>query len=262
VDPRRRGPERQRSAWLGQHSLKSPKLAANLASLAGISSADLVIEIGAGNGILTTELARRAHRVIAVEVDPTLAMGLVAKFSRYGNVLIVAGDFLDLALPGEPFRVFGNVPFGATTLLLKRLLDPSPMGISRADLVVEEAVAVKRAGFRGGNVLNLGWAPWWRFSIGKRLPAHSFLPPPSVDAAMLTIERRAEPLLPQRERPAYVTFLRACFGSSEIGAAVKPFFSSGRFTALATQLDMSPRTRPPALSVDQWIHLYQALERS
>ncbi|MDP9235651.1 MAG: rRNA adenine N(6)-methyltransferase family protein [Actinomycetota bacterium] len=262
MDPRLRGAGRLRSGrWLGQHSLRSHKLAANLVGRAEISASDLVIEVGAGNGILTTELARHARGVIAVELDPTQAVTLIKTFSGRENVLIVAGDFLHLALPAERFRTFGNIPFGATTAFLRRLLDLSPSGLWRADLVVEHAVAVKRAGYRGGNLLNLGWAPWWRFRMGTPLPARCFSPPPSVDAAMLTIEQRKEPLLPEQERPAYIEFLRACFGASEIRAAVKPFVSDRRFTRLAVELGIVPGTPPPALTTDQWVDLYRVLKQ-
>lgn len=261
MDPRLRGAGRPRSGrWLGQHSLRSHKLAASLVGRAGISNSDLVVEIGAGNGTLTMELARRARRVIAVELNPTLAVELIRTFSGRENVLVVAGDFLHLAVPAEPFRTFGNIPFGATTALLRRLLDLSPSGLWRADLVVEHAVALKRAGYRGGNLLNLGWAPWWTFRMGERLSARSFVPPPSVAAAVLTIERRSHPLLPEQERSAYVEFLRSCFGSSDIRGAVKPFISGRRFTTLAAERGISPGAPPPAVTVDQWIALYNALK--
>jgi 23S rRNA (adenine-N6)-dimethyltransferase len=208
------------------------------------------------------ELARHARRVIAVELDPTLAIKLIRTFSGRDHVLIVAGDFLQLGLPAEPFRAFGNIPFGATTALLRRLLDLSPSGLWRADLVIEHAVALKRAGYRGGNLLNLGWAPWWTFTMGERLPARSFVPPPSVAAAVVTIERRRQPLLPKQERGAYEGFLRSSFGASDIGAALKPFVSRRRFATLAAELDISPGAPPSAITADQWVALFKAQKES
>jgi 23S rRNA (adenine-N6)-dimethyltransferase len=208
------------------------------------------------------ELARHARRVIAVELDPTLAVKLIRTFSGREKVLVVAGDFHHLALPAEPFRAFGNIPFGATTALLRRLLDLSPSGLWRADLVVERAVALKRAGYRGGNVLNLGWAPWWTLEMGARLPARSFVPAPSVAAAVLTIERRSHPLLPEQERSAYVDFLRSCFGASDVRGAVKPFISGRHFATLAAELGIPLGAPPPAVTVDQWIALFKAQKGS
>ncbi len=139
---RRRRPSTQ---WLGQHSLKNHKLAASLVHGTGISSSDLVVEVGAGDGILTKELVRLAGHVLAVELDPTLAIILVKRFADDPNLLIIAGDFLDLPLPAQPFRVFGNIPFGSTTRILRHLLDPTRAGTLRADLIVERGVAIKRA---------------------------------------------------------------------------------------------------------------------
>jgi 23S rRNA (adenine-N6)-dimethyltransferase len=131
----RRRPEDQR--WLGQHSLRDPQVAAVLVSHANIASSDLVLEVGAGGGILTQELARSAHRTIAVELDPPLAAGLVARFGARENVLVVGGDFFKLPFPAERFRVIGNIPFGATTRILRHLLDPPMSSLWRGDLLVE-----------------------------------------------------------------------------------------------------------------------------
>jgi 23S rRNA (adenine-N6)-dimethyltransferase len=138
------------SPRLGQHFLKSPELAASLVQQIHVASLDLVVEVGAGNGILTEELAGLAAKVVAVEVDPTLAISLIKRFSNSGKVVVVAGDFFDLPLPADLFRVFGNIPFGSTTRLLRHLLDPPVTGLVRADLVVQHGAAIKRT--RRGNL--------------------------------------------------------------------------------------------------------------
>ncbi|MBA3432451.1 MAG: hypothetical protein H0U16_13370, partial [Actinobacteria bacterium] len=99
---RRRGSQENGARGLGQHFLKSHKLAASLVQRAGVSRSDLVIEVGAGEGILTAELARAAGRVLAVELDPALAIILIRRFSNDAGVSVVAGDFLDVPLPAQP----------------------------------------------------------------------------------------------------------------------------------------------------------------
>lgn len=249
---------RPSTQWLGQHSLKNHKLAASLVRGTGISSSDLVVEVGAGDGILTKELVRLAGHVLAVELDPTLAIILVKRFADDPNVLIIAGDFLDLPLPAQAFRVFGNIPFGSTTRILRHLLDPTRAGTLRADLIVERGVAIKRAEPRYGNLLNLCWAPWWEFRMGARISARSFEPAPSVDAALLTIVKRRSPLLPEQENPAFVRFVRAAFAATELKRAMRPFFSPRRFESLSRELAFPPRARCPQLDIHQWIALYQA----
>jgi 23S rRNA (adenine-N6)-dimethyltransferase len=218
-----------------------------------------VIEIGAGRGILTIELARAAEHVIAVELDPALAIALIKRFSKEPNVLILVGDFFDVPLPCRRFRVFGSIPFGSTTRLLHHLLDLPTAGIARADLVVERGVAIKHAASRHGSLLNRCWAPWWEFSMGPRIAARSFKPQPSVDAAMLTITRRNAPLLPETARPDFVRFVRGAFERSAVRSAMRPFLSSRRLKVLARELGISPGARPAQLNAQQWTGLYTAI---
>ena len=118
------GEQRLRSrtrAGTGQHFLV-PRLAADLVRNSGVTRGDLVVEIGAGTGALTCELASRAGRVIAVEIDPVLIARLRKRFARDRPVRIVGCDARDFRFPVEPFRVVANVPFAHTTdLLLKAL---------------------------------------------------------------------------------------------------------------------------------------------
>lgn len=210
VGARRRGSQENGARGLGQHFLKSHKLAASLVQRAGVSPSDLVIEVGAGEGILTAELARAAGRVLAVELDPALAIILIRRFSNDAGVSVLAGDFLHVPLPAQPFRVFGNIPFGSTTRLLRHLLDYSGTALLRADLIVERGVAIKRATSRHASLLNLCWAPWWEFGMGARIAASSFRPAPSVDAAQLSVSRRRIPLLPESEQAAFARVRAGC----------------------------------------------------
>ena len=201
-----------------QNVLRSPSLAAALARDAGVTRDELVLEIGAGPGLLTEALARRAGRVVAVELDPLLAARLVERFGDVENVFVVQGDALRFPLPAEPFHVVSNVPFNRTTAILRRLLDQPATALRRADLVVQYEVARKRARNRG-TLLGVVWAPWFEFSLGRRLPAEAFRPVPTVDAAVLRIVRRRDPLLPEGERDAFVAFVEARFrrpGSAEL----------------------------------------------
>ena len=93
---------------LGQHFLAGAWLAAELAEQAGVGAGDLVVEIGAGTGVLTEALARRAGRVVAIEYDPRLAERAQARLAGYGNVRVVTADALALPMPRRPFRVVAN----------------------------------------------------------------------------------------------------------------------------------------------------------
>ena len=121
---------------------------------------------------------------------------------------MVCCDALDYRMPRRPFRAIGSIPFGATTALLRHLLDDRRSGLRRADLVVQWEVARKRAAAPPTTLLSTAWAPWWSFTLGRRLPADAFRPVPSVDAAVLRVTRREPPLLPEHMADAYASFVR------------------------------------------------------
>lgn len=202
-------PRRSRAAR-GQHFLV-PRLAADLVRNTGVTRGDLVVEIGAGTGVLTNELVRRAGHVIAVELDQALVRRLRDRFAQQRTVRIVACDALDLRLPDEPFRVVANVPFAHTTGILRHLLDDPSSGLLRADLIVQWGAAVKRCSQRPSTLLTMSWAPWFELTITRRLPPSSFRPPPRCDAAVMTVTRRPDPLLDTGARDDFVRFLERSF---------------------------------------------------
>jgi 23S rRNA (adenine-N6)-dimethyltransferase len=177
---------------------------------AAFGDGDLVVDIGAGRGALTFALARRGLRVVALERDPAWAEHLRREAARRGaaNVSVVCCDALRYRLPRRPFRACGSLPFGATTALLRHLLDDPGSGLQGADLVVQWEVARKRVATPPTTMLSATWVPWWTFALGRRIPATAFRPVPAVDAAVLRVARRAPPLLPGHLAPAYGDFVR------------------------------------------------------
>jgi 23S rRNA (adenine-N6)-dimethyltransferase len=169
---------------------------------------DRVLDLGAGTGRLTAELARAAHRVVALELDPRMAERLRG---RWPNVQVVEGDAATVPLPREPFRVVANLPFDRTTPILRHLLDDPRVPLGRADLIVEWGVAVKRALPWPSTVNDVVWGAWYSTSVGRRLPRSAFEPPPAVDAGLLVVQRRAESLVPEREWRAYRAFVASGF---------------------------------------------------
>ncbi len=207
ADKRTARDERRRR--LGQNFL-SAELAEALTAQAAIEPDDLVVEIGAGRGAWTFALARRAAHVVALEKDPAWATRLRHELARQRvpNVDVVCRDALAYRMPRRPFRAVGSVPFGATTAILRHLLEDDGSGLERADLVVQWEVARKRATVPPTTLVSTTWAPWWSFEVGRRIPAGAFRPVPSVDAGLLTVTRRRPPLLPDQMAAAYATFVR------------------------------------------------------
>ena len=119
---------------LSQNFLVDRRAIDALVDGSGAGDGDLVVDIGAGNGLISAALVRRGARVLAIERDPSLAERLRAKFATWPAVTVVEGDVLETPLPAEPFRVVANIPFGITTKILRRLLRcrcPRPRGCDR-----------------------------------------------------------------------------------------------------------------------------------
>ena len=224
----------------------------------GVGDGDLVLDIGAGNGLISAALARRGARVQAIERDPALAARLRAKFATWPSVTVVEADVLAMPLPAEPFRVVANIPFGITTQILRRLLDED--GLDRADMIVQAEVARKR-GTRGrGTLLNACWEPWFEFGTGARIPAAAFRPRPRVDAAVLIVARRDPPLVDPGFRREYTSFVTTAFEGAHptVARALARAIPRTRFTGLARELGFGADALPSQLDVHQWAGLFRA----
>jgi 23S rRNA (adenine-N6)-dimethyltransferase len=243
---------------LSQNFLVDHRAIDALVDGSGAGAGDLVLDIGAGNGLISAALARRGTRVLAIERDPALAARLRAKFATWPSVTVVEGDILATPLPGEPFRVVANIPFGITTQILRRLLDSE--ALVRADLIVQAEVARKR-GTRGrGTLLNACWEPWFEFGTGARIPATAFRPRPRVDAAILVITRRDPPLLDPASRRDYTGFVTAAFEGARptVASALARALPQARFGALAGELGFPAGALPSQLDAHQWAALFRA----
>jgi 23S rRNA (adenine-N6)-dimethyltransferase len=201
-----------------QHFLRKA-VAAELVRDAAVGSSDLVLDLGAGTGRLTAELARAARRVVAVELDPRLARRLRG---RWPNVDVIEADARDVALPAGPFRVVANLPFHGTNAVLRHLLDDPRAPLLRADLVVEWGVAVKRCLPWPSTVNGVVWSAWHTVRVERRLPSRAFRPPPAVDAGVLVFERRPQPLLPMELAGDYRRFVARGFRLGPRAARAEP----------------------------------------
>jgi 23S rRNA (adenine-N6)-dimethyltransferase len=136
-----------------------------------------VLDIGAGEGALTAHLMRAGAQVVAVELNAQRACVLR---ERFPGVTVVHADAESLRLPGRPFRVVANPPYGISSSLLRTLLAPGSR-LTAADLVLQRAVVRRYAS---------GAARRFSLTAGLALPRRAFLPPPQVDSAVLVIRRR------------------------------------------------------------------------
>jgi 23S rRNA (adenine-N6)-dimethyltransferase len=151
---------------------------------AGVRPADLVLDVGAGHGVITAALVAAGARVVAIELHPARACFLRERFAAVPGVRIVQADAADLRLPRQPFRVVANPPFAITTALLRRLLSPGSR-LDAAQLMVPAHVAARWSGGRGPH------AGDWDIRIAARLPRTAFTPPAPGPVAVLAVRRGA-----------------------------------------------------------------------
>jgi 23S rRNA (adenine-N6)-dimethyltransferase len=243
---------------LSQNFLVDRRAIDALVDGSGAGAGDLVVDIGAGNGLISAALARRGARVLAIERDPSLAERLRAKFATWPAVTVVEADVLETPWPGEPFRVVANIPFGITTKILRHLLDSDVL--ARADVIVQAEVARKRGTAGRGTLLNACWEPWFEFGTGARIPAAAFRPRPRVDAAILIVTRREPPLVAVASRRDYTDFVTAAFEGARptVASALARAIPRSRFAGLARELGFGADALPAHLDVHQWAGLFRA----
>jgi 23S rRNA (adenine-N6)-dimethyltransferase len=252
------GERRRIRRELGQNFLQHSRTARRIVAESGVGRKDLVVELGAGGGMLTRQLARVAGRVVAVEYDPHWVLRLREIFSDDGNVLVVHADALRVAFPREPFTVVANVPFCATTSILHRLLDDPMASPERVCLVVQRQVARKHARSQPTTLKTLHWSPWYRFSNGTELPADAFYPKPGVDACLMVAAKRGPPLVEPRYRQHFLALVRQAFTGrgNSIGRVLRPTFTRTQLRRLAGDNRFALDSPPSMLTVHQWASLF------
>lgn len=189
----------------GRHLLRSSALAAAIVADAGIRPGDLVLDIGAGSGMLTRALLGAGARVIAIEPDRRLGSRL-----RGGEAMIVTADARDWPLPSEPFKVVANLPFAHAAAICRRLFDPAVPLVS-ADVIVEWDFAAKRARLWPSTAQTVIWSAWHELAVARRIERAAFAPAPSVAGAVLRARRRSRPLVRPADGARYEQFVRRGF---------------------------------------------------
>jgi 23S rRNA (adenine-N6)-dimethyltransferase len=192
----------------GRHLLRSSSLAEEIVRDAGIGRGELVVDIGAGTGMLTRALLDAGARVIAVEPDRRSARRLRRACPE---ACVVETPIAAAGWPCEPFRVVANVPFHASAGICRSLLGDPSLALLSADLIVEWDLAAKRARIWPSTVAGVVWGAWYQLGVARRLPAELFVPPPAAAGGVLRATRRAVPLVEPRLAGAYERFVRSGF---------------------------------------------------
>lgn len=245
----------------GQHFLRSSRLAAGIVRDAGVAPGDLIVDVGAGTGVVTRALVDAGARVVAVEADHRLAAALERRFD--GEVIVVATDARRFAWPTEPFSVVANLPFAGSGAILAGLLGDPTRELRSVDAIVQWELAQKEAAVWPATLRSTYWRAWHDVAIAARLSRRAFSPAPSVDAAVLRVTRRALPLLPAWGHRGYRSFLERAFRSNApLDRALRGRISRRELRRLAPVLGFDESAKPRDLDARQWASLYAFGARS
>jgi 16S rRNA (adenine1518-N6/adenine1519-N6)-dimethyltransferase len=265
---------------LGQHFLASEDLAARVVDTLGDVSQSTVLEIGPGRGMLTSLLAKRARRLIAVELDRVLAAQLRLKFGMARNVEVIEADVLaidfdslfgpkpGLSQPGielkpQPVKVVGNLPYYITSDILLRLFEFSKYFDSIV-IMVQREVADRIAAEPGGRDYGMLSATAQLYASVEKLftlPPGAFVPPPKVHSTVLrlTIE-------PQQEKlgvvgDGFIDFLRLSFGQKRktLWNNLKSKYEGAELKRALAEARVKATARAETLSLEESAAIYRAL---
>ena len=183
-----------RNPTLSQHFLRSPRLALILIGHSNLKKRDLVVEIGAGSGVITSALAHRVRQVIAVESDHSTAIKLRANLQKRNidNVVVVEGDFLQMELPQESYKVFANPPFHLSSVIVRKLIeDENPP--EAFYLILQKQFALKLLNTDRHYTSQLGLKLIQSYNTRIRLPLKStdFTPPPAVPTVLFEAKKNS-----------------------------------------------------------------------
>ncbi len=248
----------------GQNFLVDEKVVVNLVAAAELSREDVVVEVGAGTGVVTKELAKQASKVLAFEFDRDLIPVLEKELQEFDNIEIINGDFLKTkparyvetghapSLP-RPFKIVGSIPYQITSPLIHKLLTLEPRP-SLVVLLVQKEVAEKitakppRATYLSNIIKLLG-----EVELVRLVPKTAFWPAPKVEGAIIKIVCSCDPC----GRPSDIENFQKFFhkGFQNPRKMLRTKFD----TVNLESCGIAPTRRAQTLEFDEWLKLYREL---
>ena len=245
---------------LGQHFLIDGEVLKNIIAAAELTSTDTIIEVGPGLGVLTRELAQRAGRVIAIELDNKLAALLKQTLAPFNNVTIINDDVLKLepASLATDYKVVANLPYYITSPVLRHFLE-APIKPRVMILMVQKEVAEAIAARPGEmSILSVSVQLYGEPKIISDVPAGCFYPPPKVDSAIVRVDLYPQPKVAVDEED-FFELVRAGFSAprKQLANSLAQGLGVPKSDALALlkAAGISPQRRAETLALEEWARL-------
>lgn len=255
----------------GQNFLVDRPVLMSIVDAAEIAESDQILEVGAGTGVLTRELAQRAKRVVAVELERDMLALLAKTTQQYANVELVARNllFLDpLNVFGEtPYKLVANLPYYITAPTFRHFLESEnpPLCIV---VMVQHEVAQRIVAAPGDlSLLAISVQFYGRPRIIAQVPARAFYPAPKVDSAILRIDvnpQEARALLTHEQRDRFFRVVQA--GFSQKRKQLHNSLSHGLhrkdedIRAWLATAAIDPGRRAETLGIEEWLRVWQVIE--
>lgn len=232
-----------------QNFLRQPALVKDLFKRTKLNESSVVLDIGAGSGVISSVLARYVKKVIAIEFEPKAAEKLHENLAEFDNVAIKQGDFLTMPLPAEPYSVFANIPFHLSSPIIEKFLESK----SQPDaiyLIVQKQFGRKLVSETDGkhftSQLGMRLGANYKVRVVMPLQRTDFWPHPAVDTVFIECLKRHTPLVEPARQAAYWKFTQECFSNPK-NLNGMPLKEAGMPTPLS----------PSRLTIYQWLRLFE-----
>ncbi|AYM03943.1 16S rRNA (adenine(1518)-N(6)/adenine(1519)-N(6))-dimethyltransferase RsmA [Levilactobacillus yiduensis] len=261
---------------LGQNFLSDLNILRNIVAAGDVTDQDNVIEIGPGIGALTEQIAKRAHKVVAFEIDENLLPVLDETLMDYDNVKVINEDILQANLPdvvknefepGHPIKLIANLPYYITTPILMGVLQ-STVDFDAIVVMMQAEVAdrlVAEPGTKAYGSLSVVMQYRAHVEVAFNVPRTAFIPQPNVDSAIIRLTpREALPVNPYEDK-ALFGFVKGCFAHrrKSLWNNLQGIFGKQpevreRIETVLNQTGISRQLRPERLTLINFIELTNA----
>jgi len=260
------------SKSLGQNFLIDGNIVRKIVDEANIGKEDYILEIGPGIGTLTEELALKAKKVVAVEIDSSLLPILDETLERFNNVEIIHGDILKIDLgriieenlSNKSVKVVANLPYYVTTPIVARLIEED-LKLDSIIVMVQKEVAERMVATPGSKTygsLSVFINFYSNPEIILKVPKTVFMPQPKIDSAVIKLNLNKE--LPDIDKDKFFQVVKAGF-SKRRKTIINSLSSYGfniekeRIRDVLNALNISPDLRAENISVEEFIKISKSL---
>lgn len=261
------------SKALGQNFIVNPSVCPRMADESGIDSESGVIEIGAGIGVLTAELAKRAKKVVCIELDSKLLPILDETLADFDNIEIINADVLktDLAalieekFGGMPVYVCANLPYYITSPVIMTLLE-SRLPLKAVTVMVQREAAQRLCAPVGSRLSGTVTVAVDYYAEARKLfdvSAGSFMPAPKVDSSVIRLDIREKPGIEVSDEKLFFSMVHAAFSQRRKTASNSISSGTGIPKAVVAEAiercGFPPAVRAESMTAEQLAALCEAL---